>query len=163
MAEKSENSIGGLRARLAKAKATAMRIKERGDEVMGIAFGALEVSFVAGIFGALEGYTGGETQLFGLPGELAAAFAGHAYGILSGTRHNEHVHNLANGALAVAAYKAGKKLGEKAKKNKTEKGSIFGAEGEYSQLPQGQRIYGGTSNAIIAAGVLPSLCLNRLA
>jgi len=150
MAE-SNNSVSGLRAQLQRMKAAAAGLRERGDQIMSTAFRAVETVAVAGTLGAIEGYNGGDVKVAGLDLPLAAAGAGYAYTVLSGTKHSEHTEAMSAAALAVASYKGGKRLGEKAKKNKSEKGSIFGEESR--QLPEGTRFYGGTQAQASMASV----------
>lgn len=139
----AENSVSGLRAQLQRMKAAAAGMKEKGDAIMSTAFRAVETIGVAGAIGAAEGYYGGDIGVAGLDLPTAVAAGGYAYTLLSGTKHAEHTEAMSAAALAVASYKGGKRLGEKAKKNKAEKGSIFGEEGQPAQLTQGTRFFGG--------------------
>lgn len=158
------NSVSGLKAQLARMKAAASGLREKGDAIMSTAFRAVETVAVAGTLGAIEGYNGGDVSVAGLDLPLAAAGAGYAYTLLSGTKHSEHTEAMSAAALAVASYKGGKRLGEKAKKNKTEKGSIFGQEP--NQLPEGTRFYGGApvqqTMAVQGLSLGPTVTVTRL-
>lgn len=121
-------NITELREKFARAKSAMGKVREKADNVFNKSLAAAEVGLAAGAIGLAEGYTGGDIKVAGVPAEWLGAAVGHGYAFMSGTSNADHAHNLANGCLAVGAYKGGKSMGKKAKENKDKTGSVFGEE-----------------------------------
>jgi len=83
-------------------------MREQGEEVIGKAIQVAEVGGSAALLGYLKGRSGtvndkGELvlEVAGVPVDLGVAIAGHVVGFAGiAGRQADHVHNIANGALA---------------------------------------------------------------
>jgi hypothetical protein len=159
-------ALSEWRERLERFKAQANKFKDKADKAVSTTIEAAEVAGTAAAIGLAEGYTGGDIAMGGIPLELMVAAGGHAYAAFSDTKMAGHFHSIANGGLAVASYKGGKKIGAKAKENKTKTGSVLGEDGQ-KQLPQGDSRYsipGETqAGSRAAANVLPGLIAGKTA
>lgn len=145
------SSVGELRDKIQKMKARFSGIREKADHAVDIAFGALEVSAGAAVVGGIDGWNEGkDMDVVGVPVELLAAGGLHAFGFFGGSKHGDHLHNLGNGFLAGAAFKAGRKMGKKMADNKKAGKPLFGEGETAGELPEGSRAYGTPTSAALA-------------
>ncbi|MDX2088357.1 MAG: hypothetical protein SFX73_10930 [Kofleriaceae bacterium] len=107
----TREQIESMTRQLESAKARAASLRESGEKAVERVVRTGEVVGTAGMFGVLNGRTGG-VQLLGVPLDLASGVALHAFGLLGGAgRHSDHVHNMADGALASFAVSLGTEVG----------------------------------------------------
>lgn len=104
MAKKAK---GGKLERLLKG---AEKQKEKHDKTIGYGIDAAVVSVAALVSGALEGYEGEPIEFGGMDLNLVLAVGLHLYAF-TGSEHARLIHSVANGFLAIAAYKYGLELG----------------------------------------------------
>jgi len=89
--------------------------REKGQEQLGHVLQTAEIGAVSFGFGFARGKMGdqdGNLDVAGMPASLAAAVLGHGLGFMGVFgKHDEHAHNLADGALAEYAAVAGMRMG----------------------------------------------------
>jgi len=119
--------------RLQRARAALSSLREKAERGMQQALGAAETSLVAGAIGAYEGYHGEELSIAGADGALVLGVIGHAAAI-SSPRYGEHFAAMADGGLAVFAYRWGKKKGEEWKEEKDKTGDVRAFESARAPL-----------------------------
>lgn len=95
--------------------------KEKGAEQAGHAFQAVEVGATAFGFGFLRGKMGdanGDLDVVGVPASLGTSIVLHGLGFMGVFgKHSEHVHNVADGALAEYAAVQGMRMGAQSSAN----------------------------------------------
>lgn len=97
-------------------RAQLSNIREGAAEAVGVVLGIVEVNGVAFGFGVAQAKWGDDTKALkvaGVDADLLVGVAGHALafaGVFKG--QESHVHNIANGALAVWSHGKGLQVGE---------------------------------------------------
>lgn len=102
------------------AERTLERQKERTKKILSEGIALVEVGGVAFGFGLLQGRQGGmpEIPYLGLSADLFTGIVLHLVGAIGWAgKYEDHVHNLANGAIASWAVNQGALLGEKMRKD----------------------------------------------
>lgn len=122
-------------------KARWANMKEKGAEQLGYALGAAEVAATAFGFGFMRGKMGdadGNLDVMGMPASLVAGVAMHGLGFMGVFgKHQEHAHNLANGALAEYCVVQGARMGA-ARSDFNGQRRIAGRSGARPGLNQGR-------------------------
>lgn len=134
-------------------KARIAKMRERGEEQLGHALQAVEVTGTAFGFGFMRGKMGdenGDLDIMGIPASMGAFVVGHALGFLGVFgKHDEHAHNIADGAGAEYAAVAGMRMG--AARSDFSSKRIAGRRRVAGSLPQGQtRGFGGFNRSAVA-------------
>lgn len=134
-----------MQKRVETAKAAVGRARERTEEIVATVVRTGEVTGAAAMCGLINGRTGG-LEVLGAPVDLASGLGLHVLGLLGGAgRYSEHVHSIADGALASYATTLGTSVGARMRREAL--AGRPGGGGGGSVLPQG----GGA-----AAGALPN-------
>lgn len=107
-----------LREQVERYKSAATNAREKARELGKVAVQSVETGGTAGLIGYLEGKRAAEGKLpltiLGAPLESALALAGHAAAMTGFVKGSEtHARAIADGALAVLAFKKGRSLGER--------------------------------------------------
>jgi len=121
-------------------KAKMANWREKGQEQLGHALQAVEVGGTAFAFGFARGKMAdadGNLDVAGIPASLGAAIGMHALGFMGVFgKHDEHAHNIADGALAEYAAVQGMRMGV-ARSDSPGNKRIAGRR-SVAGLPQGQ-------------------------
>lgn len=91
-------------------QAKIARAKEKTEGALQHGLALVEVAGACGLAGYLNTKMGenGEYQIRGVPADLLVGIGAHAAAFLGmAGKYDEHLHNLANGAIAAYAYRAG--------------------------------------------------------
>lgn len=113
--------------KMVKSKTAALaNIKERAREEAAHVIQIAEVSGTAGALAIIDGYRGKTLEVGGVDGALLIGGAMHVFGFVAGGSEATHIHNIADGALAKAAVRYGKAMGEKMAEKSTD--SAHGVE-----------------------------------
>lgn len=115
--------------------------REKGQEQLGHVLQSAEIGATAFGFGFARGKMGdadGNLDIAGMPASLAAAVVGHGLGFMGVFgKHDEHAHNLADGALAEYSAVAGMRMGAARSTDFQGQKRIAGRR-SVAGLPQGQ-------------------------
>lgn len=111
-------TLAQARDYVASARKNLDRFKAHASKKTSQLFGVIETPGTAGLLGYANGRWGGEAgaiHVGPVPVDLAVGVALHMTSFVGGIdeKHEEHIENLGNGALAAVAYRSAAKLGQK--------------------------------------------------
>jgi hypothetical protein len=108
----TKEQIHQLQRRAESAIARAKSMREEAQYAVETAVQSVEVSASAFAFGLANGRWSG-AEVIGLPADLAAGMAMHAFAFMLDGESAEHLHNFGDGALASYAATVGAGVGKK--------------------------------------------------
>jgi len=106
----TKGAIDKYREMAERAMNRARGIAEKADSAVGTVVQTAEVGITAFGFGWAKGRYG-SVELMGVPADLLSGLVLHGLGFVSGGKYHEHLHNLADGAIASYATTLGFQIG----------------------------------------------------